>query len=141
MSEELRVEVNKIIAAPIERVFDAWLDPAMLTRFILPMPGMPNPEVENDPREGGRFNIVMQVGENKILHSGTYLTIERPHRLVFSWESPRSTDGSEVRLLFTAIGESETRVTLTHLRFIDEEARADHEGGWSRILDTLAGVA
>jgi uncharacterized protein YndB with AHSA1/START domain len=47
-------------------VFDARLDPAMLTRFILPDPAMPQPEVENDPREGGRFTIVMQAGDDKL---------------------------------------------------------------------------
>ena len=135
MSEELRVEISKVIDAPIERVFDAWLDPAMLSRFILPMRGMPRPEVEVDPREGGRFTIVMHVGEQKIL------VIARPTQLVFTWESPRSTDDSEVRLDFTEVEAARTRVELTHLRFIDEEARADHEGGWSNILEMLAGVA
>jgi uncharacterized protein YndB with AHSA1/START domain len=57
---ELTVNIEKTIHAPIAKVFDAWLDPAMLTRFILPDPAMPQPEVENDPREGGRFTIVMQ---------------------------------------------------------------------------------
>ena len=91
---ELTLSVSKTIHAPIERVFDAWLEAEMLTQFILPMPGMPQPEVENEAVEGGRFNIVMQVGEDKVPHSGTYLEINRPDRLVFSWESPFSIEGS-----------------------------------------------
>ncbi len=138
---ELTVSLEKTIAAPIERVFDAWLDPAMLSRFILPAPDMPNPKVENDPREGGRFEIVMQVGEEKLPHTGTYLVIDRPRRLVFSWESAYSTDDSEVRLDFTALENDRTRVSLTHVRFLHEEARSDHEGGWRRILDVLDAVA
>ena len=85
---DLSVNLTKTIKAPIEKVFDAWLDPASLTRFILPGPGMPQPEVENDPREGGRFTIVMHVGEEKIPHTGSYLTVDRPNKLVFSWECP-----------------------------------------------------
>lgn len=137
---DLSLQVSKTINAPIERVFDAWLDPAMLAQFILPMPGMTPPQVENDPVEGGRFTIIMQVGEDKIPHSGSYLTVDRPNHLVFSWESPFSVDGSQVSLQFSAESAGTTRVELTHVKFADEEARANHEGGWGNILDALASL-
>jgi len=137
---ELTVNIKKTIKAPIEKVFDAWLDPAMLTRFILPDPAMPQPEVQNDPREGGRFTIIMHVGEDKLPHAGTYLTIERPNRLKFSWESAYSPDDSAVTLDFTAIDANTTAVELTHVKFLHEEARSDHEGGWGNILDKLEEV-
>jgi uncharacterized protein YndB with AHSA1/START domain len=134
---DLTVNLNKTVNAPIEKVFDAWLDPGMLTRFILPAPGMPQPDVENDPREGGRFTIVMHVGDDKIPHTGSYLIVDRPNRLVFSWESPYSTDDSTVTLDFKAVDASTTQVELTHVKFLHEEARSDHEGGWGNILDKL----
>jgi len=134
---DLSVNVSKTINAPIEKVFDAWLDPLMLTQFILPAPGMAQPQVENDAREGGRFSIIMQVGDERIPHTGTYLTLERPHRLAFSWESPYSTDDSIVTLNFDAIDSNTTRVDLSHIKFVNEEARANHEGGWNNILDQL----
>ena len=134
---DLSVNISKTINAPIEKVFDAWLDPLMLTQFILPAPGMAQPQVENDAREGGHFSIIMQVGDERIPHTGTYLAVERPHRLAFSWESPYSTDDSIVTLLFEAIDANTTRVDLSHIKFINEEARANHEGGWNNILDQL----
>lgn len=134
---ELICKVNKVINAPIEKVFDAWLDPQILSRFMLPMPGMPQPRTEVDAREGGRFTIHMEVGEEIIPHSGTYLQLDRPNRLVFSWESPFSTDGSRVTLEFTAVDSSNTRIELTHVRFIDEETRNNHEAGWGNILSVL----
>lgn len=134
---DLTVNLNKTVNAPIEKVFDAWLDPGMLTRFILPAPGMPQPDVENDPREGGRFTIVMHVGDDKIPHTGSYLIVDRPNRLVFSWKSPYSTDDSTVTLDFKAVDASTTQVELTHVKFLHEEARSDHEGGWGNILDKL----
>ena len=33
-----------------------------------------------------------------------------------------------------------TNVTLSHVKFMDEGARADHEGGWGNILDELNNV-
>ena len=134
---DLSVNISKTINAPIEKVFDAWLDPLMLTQFILPAPGMAQPQVENDAREGGRFSIIMQVGDERIPHTGTYLTLERPHRLAFSWESPFSTDDSVVTLLFEVIDGNTTRLDLSHIKFINEQARANHEGGWNNILDQL----
>jgi len=137
---DLTVNLNKTINAPIVKVFDAWLDPEMLAQFILPALGMSQPEVENDPREGGRFTIIMHVGNDKIPHTGSYLTVDRPRRLVFSWESPYSTDDSRVTLDFKVIDANTTNVELTHVKFLNEEARSDHEGGWGNILDKLGEV-
>ena len=137
---DLAVNVSKTIDAPIEKVFDAWLNPETLSQFILPMPGMPQPHTETDAREGGNFTIVMQVGDDKIPHSGKYLVINRPDKLVFTWESPFSMDGSTVTLKFSDLGENKTNVDLTHIKFKDEESRSDHEGGWGNILECLDDV-
>lgn len=137
---DLIVNISKTIQAPIEAVFDAWLNPDMLSQFILPMKGMPQPQTENEPREGGEFTIIMQVGDEKIPHTGTYLTINRPHELVFTWESPFSIDGSTVSLRFLALDENQTTLELTHRKFIDEQTRSNHEGGWGNILDSLEDV-
>ena len=134
---ELICKVDKVINAPIERVFDAWLDPEYLSSFMLPMPGMPNPKTEVDGREGGRFTIYMDVGEEVVPHSGIYLEMLRPNRLVFSWESPFSSDGSNVALDFTELDSGSTKVELTHVRFVDEESRNNHEAGWGNILTAL----
>ena len=134
---DLSLSVSRTINASIEKVFDAWLEPKMLAQFILPMPGMPQPEVKNEPEQGGSFTIVMHVGENQIPHTGEYLEITRPTRLVFTWVSPFSTDGSTVTINFSQVDDNKTNVELTHVRFIDEGARTDHEGGWTNILAAL----
>jgi len=134
---DLICKLSRVINAPIDKVFDAWLDPHLLARFMLPMRGMPQPKTEVDGRVGGRFTIHMDVGEKIIPHSGTYLELDRPNRLVFSWESPFSTDGSTVTLEFTVQDKAKTRLELTHVRFIDEETRDNHEIGWGNILAAL----
>lgn len=134
---DLTLSVSKTINAPIEKVFNAWLDPKMLAQFILPMPGMPQPKVENEPVQSGRFTIVMRVGDSDILHTGEYLEVIRPSKLVFSWISPYSIDGSTVTINFSQASDDKTNVELTHVRFIDEEARSNHEAGWANILEAL----
>lgn len=135
---DLTVSLNKEINAPITEAFDAWLDPKTLSQFIMPMPEMENPEVKNDAREGGSFEIIMNVGDEKIPHTGKYLEIDRPKKLVFTWVSPASLDDSTVTLNFTEIEGNKTNIELIHIRFIDEEHRSNHENGWSNILDTLS---
>lgn len=134
---ELTVHIEKTIQAPIEEVFDAWLDPKLLARFMTPMVNMPDSDVENEPHENGRFTIIMHVGDDKLPHTGTYLQINRPKRLVFTWASDNSLDDSTVTLDFSKSPDGHTRMSLTHVKFIDEQARADHEGGWGSILDKL----
>jgi len=134
---ELSVNIQKLIEAPIKKVFDAWLDPVMLAQFMLPAPGMEPSPTKNEARVDGRFEILMNVGDKQIPHTGTYLEIDRPSTLVFTWESPASLDNSIVTLKFTAVDDNKTNIVLTHDRFIDEEHRSNHEGGWTNILKSL----
>ena len=136
----LSLSVEKEINANIERVFDAWLDPVTLSQFMLPKPGMPNPAVTIDAKQGGRFSIDMDVGDNIIPHSGTYLEIDRPNKIVFTWESPFSVEGSEVTLLFTPLNEHKTKIQLDQVRFLTEESRDSHNGGWTNILTAMDDV-
>ncbi len=137
---DLTVNVTKTIHAPIEKVFDAWLNPKILSLFMTPMPSMPESDVENDAREGGCFTIIMHAGDDELPHSGEYLEIKRPHKLVFTWVSHRSVDNSVVTLNFTKIEDAKTKVSLSHVKFVDEKSRFDHEGGWGHILDKLNDV-
>ena len=137
---DLTINIKKIINAPIEKAFDAWLDPKMLSMFMTPMPGMPDSDVDTDAREGGKFTIIMHAGDDKLPHTGEYLEIKRPDKLVFTWESHSSVDNSTVTLNFTRIDDNKTNIALTQVKFIDEKARYDHEGGWSNILDKLNDV-
>ncbi len=137
---ELTVNINKTIHAPIEKVFDAWLNPKILSQFMMPMPGMAESDVVNDVREGGDFTIVMHAGENDLPHTGKYLEINRPDKLVFSWVSHCSVDNSIVTLNFTTIEDNKTNISLSHVKFLDEKTRMDHEGGWGNILNKLNDV-
>ena len=135
---DLKVNINKVINAPIKKVFDAWLDPQMLSKFMMGMPDMPESDVENDPREGGNFTIIMHYRGEKLPHTGRYVEISRPDKLVFTWASHHSVvENSTVTLNFTKVDDNKINVSLSHVRFIDEEARSAHEGGWGSILNKL----
>lgn len=137
---ELSVKLRKTLNAPVEKVFDAWLDAETLSRFMTPMPGMPEPRVEADGREGGGFVIYMQVGDEEIPHKGKYLEVTPYSKLVFTWESPFSVDGSFVTIYFKKLDNDNTEIDFVHLKFKGEEERSNHEGGWTNILEKLNAV-
>ena len=105
-------------------------------------PDAPETEVaEIDAREGGGFTFIMHCGDEGLPHSGKYLEISRPDKLVFTWVSRYSVvENSTVTVYFTRVDENKTKILLSHIRFIDEESRSGHEEGWGCILDRLSEV-
>jgi uncharacterized protein YndB with AHSA1/START domain len=135
------VVIERLIPAPPHVVFDAWLDPEALQRFMCGGPGVRVTRVECDPRVGGQFLIVMNVEGHDIAHRGEYVEIERYNRLAFTWHSPYAGEGSRVTLQFAESRNGETTLTLEHVGLADAETRSKHHEGWSHILTELSAVA
>lgn len=133
---ELSVNLSRNINAPIESVYNAWLDPEMLARFMIPGEGVTVPKAEANAQEGGRFDLIMLVGDKELPHGGVYQKLNPYSQIVFTWESHMSIDGSTVTLNFSETTDG-THVELVHIKFRDEEARDNHEGGWTSILKTM----
>jgi uncharacterized protein YndB with AHSA1/START domain len=116
--------------------FEPWLDPAALAVFMCPAEGMHVSKVEVDPRVGGEFLIVMNIGGRALPHHGKYLAIERHTRLAFTWHSHHAGADSRVTLTFTPLGPRKTRVVLEHVG-LDGDAVSRHTNGWTAILAAL----
>jgi uncharacterized protein YndB with AHSA1/START domain len=132
------VTVKRRIAAPAQKIFDAWLKPAALAEWMRPCSATDKrSDVKVDAREGGAFEIVMHVPSGPVRHTGVYQTIDAPRRLVFTWNSPHAgQDDSLVTVDFVADGQS-TEIVITHER-LPEKARSGHTAGWTEILESLA---
>ena len=137
MSDQFKLAVTRTIPAPRKEVFEAWLSPDALAEFMRHMQEISVAKVEVDAREGGAFLIVMQAGDEELPHRGEYRTINRYEQLAFTWISPATIPGSLVTFDFVERGSSETEVTLHHIGFPSEEMCANHEKGWTGILETL----
>ncbi|MCY0149509.1 SRPBCC domain-containing protein [Hoeflea sp. G2-23] len=134
---ELELTVSRKIPAPRQKVFDAWLSPSMLAKFMRPGGKDMTAKASNDPVKGGRFSIVMTDDGKEIPHAGTYLEIDPHSRLAFTWESPHSCDDSVVTIDFAELEPGITEVTLHQVKFHSEQARDGHRGGWTAILEAL----
>ena len=128
------VVIRRTIPASADRVFDAWIDPEQLARWMSPVG---HAVAEVDARVGGRIRVTMVGDGHSIEHGGEYLAIERPRRLVFSWRSPY-TGGVASRVTVELIdGAGGTELTLRH-ELLPPEAVASHAGGWGSLLDRLS---
>jgi uncharacterized protein YndB with AHSA1/START domain len=118
-----RVAVATTIRAPRDRVFDAWLDPDRLARFLC-AGDTHVARIEVDPRVGGMFRVVMASERGEFDHRGRYVEIVRPERLRFTWISA-ATGGAEtdVTVTFDLVGEG-TRVTMRSRRHDDQTGPA-----------------
>jgi uncharacterized protein YndB with AHSA1/START domain len=135
--DEYLVTVRRKIAAPVEDLFDAWLDAQSLGAWLKPA-GIRETRAETDPRVGGAFRIVMVDAKSSMVHTGTYREIDRPRRLVFTWSSPATRFGdSIVTVTFQPSSNRSTVVEIHQVGLPDEEARASHHAGWSDALREL----
>lgn len=122
---------------PPERVFDAWLDPAVARRFVFATPSGEMIKTEIDARVGGRFVFIDRRPEmGDVEHVGEYRVIERPRRLVFTFAVPAFDPGVttvEVEITQTTSG---CDVRLTQRDTPGEWAERSAQG-WATILQTL----
>ena len=137
MEPHFDITITRTIAAPRRTLFLAWLSPPALRQFMCPAPGVTLAEVAVDPRVGGTFNIVMQVGDKRLPHRGEYTVIERYERLSFTWRSASAGQESQVTLTFAEVSAEKTALTLQHVGLPHRVARDNHERGWTRIVQLL----
>ncbi len=121
------------LAAPLEEVFQMFVDPAQLIRWI-------GRAAELEPRPGGRFRFEIEPGQ---YCEGEYVELDPPHALEVSWgwtdpslNLPPGSSRVRVELAPSAGG---TRLRLTHDR-LPGEIRLLHDEGWSAFLSRLVAV-
>jgi uncharacterized protein YndB with AHSA1/START domain len=129
-AKTIEVTVERTIPAPIEEVFDAWLNPKIpgttwhaADKFVL------------DPKVDGLFFWTV----SGTPHYGRFTEVARPNRLRHTWMSP-NTSGLESTVLvsFKKQGK-DTLMTLVHSGLPDTNPGRGHEKGWNFFLGSFCG--
>jgi uncharacterized protein YndB with AHSA1/START domain len=132
------VQIRRRLRASAEQIFDLWTKPDLMVRWMSPYVGDVDCTASCDLRPGGAFSLVMSSGESSRVVSGTYVQIDRPRKLVFTWIGPLTNNvDTLVTVELTPRGD-ETDLTLTHERLPTSAIRQGHATGWGNILDHLA---
>ncbi|MGD0628537.1 MAG: SRPBCC domain-containing protein [Terracidiphilus sp.] len=131
------VRVTRHFNASPERVFDAWLDPKTACKWLFATPTGQMVRVEIDARVGGHFIIVDRRNGEDVEHSGEYLEIDRPRRLVFTFGVPKYSPLFNEVTIEIQPAESGCDLTLTQTDVPDEYLKSN-EKGWIGILVGLA---
>ena len=134
-SPEIRLE--RTIAAPPERVYAAWTDPALMDRWFCPNPEM-TLAVTADVVVGGAYRVDM--GEGRYVAEGTYTELIPPRVVAFTWAWTTSADSvTHVRVELEPT-EGGTHLVLVQTGLADPDDAQGHIEGWELTLDRLAGV-
>lgn len=124
---------------PADRVYDAILDPDMISRFMFG-PLLREEEIlhiRNDPRVGGAFSFKVRRGETVIDHVGAYIELTPPRRIVFTWAIAPAKDGSTVAIDITPT-DAGCSLRLVHEmapEWVDFVERS--RNGWEKMLGVL----
>jgi uncharacterized protein YndB with AHSA1/START domain len=139
MTSETSLRVERSFDASAEEVFDAWTNPEVLRRWWAVHPDGSTPVAEVDLRVGGRYRLAMENpdGERHTV-GGEYQEVERPSRLVYSWQW--ELDSGEIGQLSTVTVEfhdrgQRTDVVLEHTGLPDADSRDRHAQGWTACMD------
>ncbi len=131
------VRVARRFAVPVQRVFDAWLDPAVARRWLFATALHPIAEVEIDARRRGSFRFADQQNGEAIEYTGAYLKVVPPRHLAFTLsmnEIPSAV--TRVSVEFVPL-ESGCKAILTHEKLPADHAQ-DTAARWTGILYGLA---
>jgi uncharacterized protein YndB with AHSA1/START domain len=134
VTQDRVLRMERIIAAPPERLFALWTEPEQLVKWWGP-DGYTIPEHALDVRPGGRWRTTMRRpdGTDHTV-SGIYRTVESPRRLVFTWgwDDDAGLRGHETEVTVTFEPTTGgTRIVLVQQNFTDKDSRDRHDQGWS----------
>jgi uncharacterized protein YndB with AHSA1/START domain len=133
----VKLQLSKILPASPEEVFELWLDPESVKYWMCPG-DTSVAYIELDPRVEGAFRIDMRTPSGEVYtHTGKYLEIQPPRKLVFTWISSATANQSSLVTIMLFPHDDGCRLELTHERLPGDEAVIKHRQGWADILELL----
>jgi glutathione S-transferase len=142
ISDTATLQITRFIRAPREKVFDAFVDEAVLPRWHCPR-GMSVKSASVDARVGGTWRIDMRSREGQAhVVGGRYREVRRPERLAYTWawqESAEGMAGLETLIeIDFASKDDGTELRMRHSGFPSEGAREGHAQGWQSVFNRLS---
>lgn len=129
------VVVTRRFDAPLERVFDAWICPAIAEKWLFTTKTS-TAVYELDVQAGGPYTITRKRGGKEYVAVGEYVEVNRPRRLVFTFAMPQFAANYDTIAVDIEPDGDGSLLTLTHscLRPGYEKSTLK---GWEKMFDAL----
>lgn len=137
---ETTVQIDRVIDAPLRRVYAAWTNLELLKQWWGPE-GVETHELIFETRVGGDFRWVLSTPEGERMTArGEFSEVRPGERLAFTWQPDDSDEESFESLVTVEFREKDaatTELRLTQENLPNEESRDEHTDGWNSALDKL----
>lgn len=145
---EVAVRIERILHAPPDRVFRAFLDPDLMRQWMAP-DDLDIDQVIVDARVDGRVEVLhSRHGVSTGKFEGRFVKIDPPRELVYHWAfvgtEPEKGEYFDtlVKVQLRAWPDGMTQVTVVHERLTELRRGAPHVyerlvSGWENCLDKL----
>ena len=141
MTADRAVTVRRVLPAPPDIVYDEWLDPVGMLEWMCPRPARAV-KISLEPSVGGPLRIDIEDSGSSLYVSGTFVELDRPRRLRFTWSCSAWADPSVQSLVTVTLedhGADETMMIIEHEQLPPEEVDS-HQHGWGTIAVQFGGV-
>ena len=135
-----KVTIEIPINAPLEKLWKAWTDPALISKWFGSDPDGKVMNAELDVRTGGTFEVTFK-DSDKTEHtcSGVYKDVQEFRKLVFTW-AWKSEPGVESLVTVQLTPDiSFTRMFFEHAR-LGTASRHNYLSGWKSTFAKLERV-
>ncbi|TMI74862.1 MAG: polyketide cyclase [Bacteroidetes bacterium] len=130
--EKTIITVENTIDAPVEKVWQYWIQPEHITKWNSASDDWHTPRAENDVREGGKFQIRMEAKDGSMGFDffGVYDKVKKNEYIEYTMGDGRKVqvsfkgEGNKTKLVESFEAESTNPVEL-------------QKGGWQSILDSF----
>jgi uncharacterized protein YndB with AHSA1/START domain len=143
---EMSLQIRRVFPAPREKVWAAWTQREQLEEWMCRDVPTHDPKyVALDVRPGGHYVMEIPLPDGKYVGQGTFLEVQPPEKLVFTWswtrlpEKPGEDLGGEsvVTVELFDHGPS-TEMLLTHTGLKTAEIQEGTQTGWQGCFEVLA---
>lgn len=141
MNDPVSISIIHHYPFPAELVFDAWLDPGKVGKWMFGPPLREETIVRMglEARVGGHFSFVVNREGKEFDHVGEYLEIDPPRRLVFTWGIKGMSEDPESRVTVEIVpAAAGCELMLTHrIPGAWAEFANRTKEGWAKMLASL----
>jgi len=135
MEDSIILEIN--IHAPIQEVWRAWTDPALILKWIGSDPQGEGLKAHMDVRPGGMYEISFR-GSDRVEHTcfGIYTEVKEFRKLIFSWEW-KSEPGVESFVEIELTSDNDHTLMQFEHSHVGSRSMHNYVAGWKATFEKL----